>query len=448
MVKLEQIKHIYFLGIGGIGMSALARYFLTKQISVAGYDRSSSDISISLAQESCDISYHDDPSTLPDAFRSKDDTIVIYTPAIPEQNALKVYFQEQDFPLYKRSEILGLITKDMNCLAIAGTHGKTTISSLLTFILSQNKIDCTAFLGGIASDLNSNLRLGSEELVVVEADEFDRSFLKLSPDWALISSMDADHLDIYGSSEYLEASFRQFSDRVNKNQLIAKEGLPIQASYTYALQSSTANFSASNVRVKDGAYTFDLSYPEGVCKDVVTGLPGIHNVENALAAFAMAFFQGVSVEGIVDSIARFSGVKRRFEYHLKTDTSVYIDDYAHHPKEISVAIQSVRDLFPNEKLTVVFQPHLFSRTRDFMDDFARELSLADCVMLLDIYPAREMPISGIDSTVLLEKITCNEKGLYARSEFPEVVPNVGVVMTLGAGDIDTLVAPIKMYLSQ
>lgn len=448
MVKLEHIKHIYFLGIGGIGMSALARYFLTKQISVAGYDRSTSNISISLAQESCDISYQDDPSTIPDAFRSKDDTIVIYTPAIPEQNALKAYFQERNYTLYKRSEILGLITKDMNCLAIAGTHGKTTISSLLTFILSQNKIDCTAFLGGIATDLNSNLRLGSEDLVVVEADEFDRSFLKLSPDWALISSMDADHLDIYGNSEHLEVSFRQFSDRVNKNHLIAKEGLPVQATYSYALYSSTADFSATDIQVQNGAYTFNLRHPKGICKDVVTGLPGIHNVENALAAFAMAYFQGVSVEGIVESIASFSGVKRRFECHVKTDSFVYIDDYAHHPKEITVAIQSARDLFPNEKLTVVFQPHLFTRTRDFMDDFARELSLADCVMLLEVYPAREMPISGVDSAALLEKITCSEKGLYSKSEFPDIVPNVGVLMTLGAGDIDTLVEPIKMYLTQ
>jgi len=339
-----------------------------------------------------------------------------------------------------------MITENLECLAIAGTHGKTTISSLLAYILSDNLIDCSAFLGGISTDFDSNLRIGSADIAVVEADEFDRSFLKLSPNWALISSMDADHLDIYGTAHHLVESFRLFSDRVEDGNLIVKEGLDIPSKYTYALSSDTADFSAKNIRVEGGAYYFDLVYPKGVCENVISGLPGIHNVENALAAFSMAYIQGLSVSGIVDSVASFSGVKRRFEYHVKTDDQIYIDDYAHHPKEIEVAIRSVRDLYPNKELTVVFQPHLFSRTRDFMDDFANALSCADNVMLLDVYPARELPIDGVNSNVLLNKITVKNKGLYDKSKFPEAIVKSPVIMTLGAGDIDELIQPIKAYL--
>jgi len=446
MIKLDHIERIYFLGIGGIGMSALARYFVAKNFEVAGYDRYQSEICISLEQTSCKISYEDELATISDSFKDKKNTLVVYTPAIPKNNKLIKYFQDEGYLLCKRAEILGAITKNVQCLAIAGTHGKTTISSLLSYILSDNLVDCSAFLGGIATDFDSNLRIGSADIAVVEADEFDRSFLKLSPNWALISSMDADHLDIYGTTQHLEESFRLFSDKVEDGNLIVKEGLNVPSKYTYALDSDTADFSATKIRVEDGAYYFDLTYPKGVCRNVITGLPGIHNVENALAAFAMAYFQGVSTSGIVDSIASFSGVKRRFEYHVKTDHQIYIDDYAHHPKEIEVAIRSVRDLFPNKELTVVFQPHLFTRTRDFMDDFARELSAADKVMLLDIYPAREQPIEGVNSQVLLDKITCKQKGVYAMSKFPEVIAKTDVLMTMGAGDIDGLIQPIKKYL--
>ena len=446
MIKLDHIERIYFLGIGGIGMSALARYFVAKDFEVAGYDRTQAALCISLEHASCEISYEDDLATIPASFRDKKNTLVVYTPAIPKNNKLIKYFQDEGYLLGKRAEILGAITKNLQCLAIAGTHGKTTISSLLSYILSDNLVDCSAFLGGIATDFDSNLRIGSAAIAVVEADEFDRSFLKLSPNWALISSMDADHLDIYGTARHLEESFRLFSDKVENGNLIAKEGLNVSSKYSYALDSDTADFSAVNIRVENGAYYFDLIYPKGVCKNVITGLPGIHNVENALAAFAMAYFQGVSTKGIVDSIASFSGVKRRFEYHVKTDHQIYIDDYAHHPKEIEVAIRSVRDLFPNKELTVVFQPHLFTRTRDFMDDFARELSAADNVMLLDIYPARELPVEGVNSQVLLDKITCKQKGVYAMSEFPEAIAKTDVLMTLGAGDIDVLIQPIKKYL--
>ena len=447
MIKLDHIERIYFLGIGGVGMSALARYFAFKNFVVAGYDRNRSEICISLEQASCNISYEDEPVTIPASFKDKKNTLVVYTPAIPKNSKLINHFEDGAYVLCKRAEILGAITKNVQCLAIAGTHGKTTISSLLSYILSDNLVDCSAFLGGIAIDINSNLRMGSADITVVEADEFDRSFLMLSPDWALISSMDADHLDVYGTSQLLEESFQLFSDKVEDGNLVVKEGLNVSSKYSYALDSDTADFSATNIRVENGAYFFDIIYPKGVCRSVTTGLPGIHNVENALAAFAMSYFQGVSVNGIIDSIASFSGVKRRFEYHVKTDHQVYIDDYAHHPKEIEVAIRSARDLFPNKELTVVFQPHLFSRTRDFIDDFAQELSAADKVMLLDIYPAREGPIEGVTSQVLLDKITCKQKGIYARSKFPEAILKTEVLLTLGAGDIDDLIQPIKEYLT-
>jgi len=447
MLSLDHIERIYFLGIGGIGMSALARYFAAKDYDVAGYDRTRSEICISLENASCNISYEDTLTSIPNSFEQSENTLVIYTTAIPKTNRLLKCFIDKGFTLCKRAEILGAITRNNQCLAIAGTHGKTTISSMLAYVLSDNQVDCSAFLGGIATDFDSNLRIGSNNMAVVEADEFDRSFLQLSPNWALISSMDADHLDIYGTAKHLEESFQLFSDKVEDGNLIAKEGLNVSSKYTYALDSDTADFSTKNIRVEKGAYHFDIVYPKGICENVITGLPGIHNVENALAAFAMTYFQGVSTSGIIASIASFSGVKRRFECHVKTVNQVYIDDYAHHPKEIEVAIRSARDLYPNKELTIVFQPHLFTRTRDFMDDFATALSAADKVMLLNIYPARELPVEGVSSKILLEKITCEKKGLYSKSDFPEVLTKTEVLMTLGAGDIDVLVQPIKKYLA-
>tara|TARA_B110000091_G_scaffold38639_1_gene41677 strand:+ start:641 stop:1987 length:1347 start_codon:yes stop_codon:yes gene_type:complete len=448
MVNLNNIKHIYFLGIGGVGMSALARYFASKEYEVAGYDRNQSEICLSLEEVSCEISYVDCLESLSNSFKNPANVLVVYTPAIPADNILLGYFKSEGFTMYKRAEMLGAITKNTQCLAIAGTHGKTTISSLLAYILSDNSIDCSAFLGGFASDFNSNLLIGSEPITVVEADEFDRSFLQLYPNWALISSLDADHLDIYGTAAHLEQSFQLFADKVKGGSLIAKEGLNVNATYSYALNSNKADFSALNIRVENGAYHFDLKHPKGVCENVVTGLPGIHNVENAVAAFSMAYFQELSTEGIVASIASFSGVKRRFEIHVKNKKHIYIDDYAHHPKEIEMAIRSARDLYPNKELTVVFQPHLFSRTRDFMNDFAESLSAADRVLLLDIYPARELPISGVTSKELANKITCINKSINSKSQFPEIIENTELLMTLGAGDIDVLVQPIKKYLQK
>ena len=448
MIKLENIKHIYFLGIGGIGMSAIARYFVNNNYSVAGYDKNSSDITRSLEAESCRIFYQDDLSFIPESFTNTDSVLVIYTPAIPVTNNLFQHFKKKGFTLCKRAEILGAITKKSHCLAIAGTHGKTTISSMLAYILSENAIDCSAFLGGLALNFNSNLRIGSANIAVVEADEFDRSFLQLHPNWVLLSSMDADHLDIYRTESGLKETFKLFTDKVTPQNLVVREFLDIESKYTYALESVTADFSAQNIRIESGRYKFDVRYPKGICENVVSGLPGIHNVENAVAAFAMAYFQGVSPTGIASSIQLFLGVKRRFDLHVKIANHIYIDDYAHHPKEIEMALRSARDLYPKRKLTVVFQPHLYTRTRDFIDDFASALSAADQVLLLAIYPARELPIEGVNSSALLAKISAKQKGLYKMDAFPEVIADTDVLLTLGAGDIDTLIKPIKEYLTK
>ncbi len=446
MSNLKDIKRVYFLGIGGIGMSALARYFLSHNILVSGYDRSRSEICLSLEADSCKIIYQDSPSQIPSAFLELKDTLVVYTPAISSRNRLFAYFSDKNFLLSKRSQVLGEITKDFYCLAIAGTHGKTTISSMLAYILHYNSIDCWAFLGGIATDFNSNFLGGSTSSVVVEADEFDRSFLKLHPNWALISSMDSDHLDIYGAQSNLEASFKEFIKRTENKQIIAREDLKISSMYTYALNSDTADFSATNIKVIDGIYYFDIIYPGGFCKGIQHRIKGIHNIENAIGAFSMAFNQGISIEGITRALSSFSGVKRRFEYHINKKNKVYIDDYAHHPKEIELCIKSVRELFPDKSLTIVFQPHLFTRTRDFMNQFAEALSAADRVMLLDIYPARELPIEGVNSKVLLSHISCVQKGLYKKESIVEFLSDIEILLTLGAGDISDLVNPIKTHL--
>ncbi len=446
MTSLKNIKRVYFIGIGGVGMSALARYFLAMNIPVGGYDKSQTETSHSLEADSCQIIYDDSPCQIDSSFLELEGTLVVYTPAISFDNCLLAHFSERGFTLRKRSQVLGEVTKDLYCLAIAGTHGKTTISSMLTFILHSNLEYCWGFLGGIATDFNSNFIEGSASSVVVEADEFDRSFLQLYPDWVLISSMDADHLDIYGTQSNLEDNFKEFTRRLENKQIIAREDLQIDALYTYALNSATADFYATNIQVIQGTYCFDINYPGGICKAVKSGLPGIHNVENAIAAFSIAFNQDISVEGITRAISSFSGVKRRFEYHLNTANKVYIDDYAHHPKEIELSIQSVRELFPNKMLTVVFQPHLFSRTQDFMSEFAKVLSAADKVMLLDIYPARELPIEGVSSSVLLDQISCLQKGLYKKESVVKFLLDSEVVLTLGAGDISDLIKPIKTHL--
>lgn len=444
MLSLNNIQNVYFLGIGGIGMSALARYFVAKDYRVYGYDRQRSPITQSLEGIGVQIVYDDDTISL--SKLDVDITLVVYTPAIPRNHTIFQYTLKAKYPTCKRSQLLGIITNKLNCLAVAGTHGKTTISSMLCHLLTENNIDCSAFLGGVSMHLMSNLKIGNDPVAVVEADEFDRSFLYLSPSIALISSIDPDHLDVYGNPDALLQSFNDFSAKVKNHNVIAKEGLNISSRYTYALNSNSSDFSAYNIVVKAGAYHFDLRHPKGVITDLRTGLPGIHNVENSLAAFAMAYQLSNDYIGLAESMKTFRGVKRRFEYHIKNKDFVYIDDYAHHPVEINMAIHSVRELYPRAKLSVIFQPHLFSRTKDFMNEFAAALSKVDNLILLDIYPARELPIDDVSSAHLLEKVTLDAKKLLTIDKVLDHLPSSGVLMTLGAGDIDQLIEPIKSRL--
>ncbi len=444
MLSLNNIQNLYFLGVGGIGMSALARYFVTKDYQVYGYDRQSSPITKSLEDIGVQIVYDDDTISL--SKLDVDTTLVVYTPAIPRNHNIFQYSSKAKYSICKRSQLLGLITNNLNCLAVAGTHGKTTISSMLCHLLTENNIDCSAFLGGVSMHLMSNLKIGIDPVAVVEADEFDRSFLYLSPSIALISSIDPDHLDVYGNSDALLQSFSDFSLKVKNGNIIAKEGLNISSRYTYALNSNSSDFSVYNIVVKDGAYHFDLRHPKGVITNLRTGLPGIHNVENSLAAFAMAYQLSNDYIGLAESIKTFKGVKRRFEFHIKNKDLVYIDDYAHHPAELNMAIQSIRELYPKVKLSVIFQPHLFSRTKDFMNEFAAALSMVDNLILLDIYPARELPIEGVSSAHLLEKVTLEAKKLLTVDKVLDHLPSSGVLMTIGAGDIDQLIEPIKSRL--
>ena len=443
MIKLDDIERIYFLGIGGIGMSALARYFLANNFEVAGYDRDQSDICISLINDSCQILFDDDPRIIPTSFREKNKTLVVYTPAISKNNKLIKYFIDQDYLLCKRAEILGTITQNLECLAIAGTHGKTTISSLLAYILSDNLIDCSAFLGGIATDFDSNLKIGSADVAVVEADEFDRSFLKLSPNWALISSMDADHLDIYGTAHNLVESFRLFSDMVEDGNLIVKEGLDMPSKYTYALGSDTADFSAKNIRVEGGAYYFDLVYPKGVCENVITGLPGIHNVENALAAITVAYNFNIDLEIIKKALENFNGVKRRLTKIYEKNNITFYDDYAHHPTEIKETIKALKSF--EGRLISVVQPHRYSRLRDNYKQFLKSFSGSDLVLILPVYDAGEKKIDSLTSEILASDIS--QKGFsdaiyfenfsLLKDEIKKIIKPNDTVVFMGAGSISS-----------
>jgi UDP-N-acetylmuramate--alanine ligase len=449
-------ENIYFLGIGGIGMSALARYFKAKGKNVSGYDRTPTHLTDELRNEDISIHFEDNVLAIdPLVLKSKEKSLVVYTPAIPKDHSEFNYLLNNGFTLMKRSEVLGYITEKETTLAVAGTHGKTTTSTMLAHILKSSEYDCSAFLGGISTNYNTNLLLGSNS-VVVEADEYDRSFLTLHPDLAIITSVDADHLDIYGSHEYLKESFELFVKKLkNESVLISKLGLDYNikenentAVYFYSLNDKQADFYADNLRIINGKYHFDFKSCIKDILDVELGLPGLHNVENAVAAIAAA--QALEVEGdrIRKACASFSGVKRRFEYQIKRDDLVYIDDYAHHPAELAAAIGATRLLYPNKKITGVFQPHLFSRTRDFADEFAKSLDMLDECILLDIYPARELPIEGITSEMLLNKMTLDNKKVMSKYNFINQFSRQGieVFMTLGAGDIDTLVEPIKLKL--
>ncbi|CAA0229166.1 UDP-N-acetylmuramate--L-alanine ligase [Tenacibaculum maritimum] len=442
-MNLKKIHNIYFIGIGGIGMSAIARYFSANGKMVVGYDKTPTSITSALQKLGIDIHFEDGVENIPIPFLDAEKTLVVYTPAISKNHSELSYFIENGFTVLKRAEILGQITRDTFCLAVAGTHGKTTTSSILGHIVASYK--ATSFLGGIAENYNSNLILGEDKVSVVEADEFDRSFLQLSPDIACVTSMDADHLDIYGDPDALQQSFKDFAGKVS-NTLIVAKGLPLEG-LTYAIDEE-ADYEAFNLRVAQGTYIFDVKTPSSEITNIELNLPGNHNVMNALAALAIADVYGISLEKIKEQLRTFKGVKRRFTYKIKTEDLVLIDDYAHHPTEINAVEKSVRQMYPDEKVLAVFQPHLFSRTQDFADDFAEALSKFDEVILLDIYPARELPIKGIDSHWLLKKINKKHKVVSLQKDLIRRIKesSAKIVTMLGAGDIGIMVDEVKEEL--
>lgn len=438
------------MGIGGIGMSALARYFAKRGQEVSGYDKTKTKLTATLEEEGIIITYQDEISTLPTSFLdNQDDLLVVYTPAIPKNSELLNYFIDKGFSLKKRSEVLGIISKGMFCIAVAGTHGKTTTSSIVAHILKDTGYDCTAFLGGITSNYNSNVLFGNNNVVVVEADEYDRSFLTLHPDIAVVTSMDADHLDIYGDKNQLEESFRLFAGQLKpEGTLYAHEGLPLKDNISYAA-SETAVAKSKNLRVEGSKFVFDYQDATQNLNDISLMLPGKHNVENTTVAIAIALQLGIDAEKVKQAVANFKGVKRRFEYIVNNDQQIYIDDYAHHPEELRACFDAVRQLYPHKKLTVIFQPHLFTRTRDFADEFAKVLGTADELLLLDIYPARELPLAGIDSKFLIDKITSKNKRLCSKDFVLQHVKDTKpeLILTVGAGDIDTIIEPLKNILN-
>ncbi|HEX9827517.1 MAG TPA: UDP-N-acetylmuramate--L-alanine ligase [Flavobacteriaceae bacterium] len=447
-MNLNSIHNIYFIGIGGIGMSALARYFDANNKYVAGYDKTKTEITDSLESLGIKIHFEDDVNNIESRFLNPDTTLIIYTPAIPKDHKELNYFMDNGFEVLKRSTVLGEITKNTFCFAVAGTHGKTTTTSILGHLLNKSNVEVTAFLGGISQNYNSNLIMNGTKVTVVEADEFDRSFLTLSPDMACITSMDADHLDIYGDVEELQKSFMEFSKKIKPNgKLFIKNGLPLKG-ITYGIEDN-ADYSAINIKILDGAYVFDVKTPSTILNNFKFNLPGRHNLSNALIALAMTVEYGIPHHQLAEALASYQGVKRRFTYQIKTENLVFIDDYAHHPQEINAVHQAVREMYPNKKVLAIFQPHLFSRTRDFGDDFAKSLSQFDEIILLEIYPAREVPIKGITSKWLLDKINNSNKKLIQKSELISEIKQskAQIILTIGAGDIGEEVKYIKSALS-
>ncbi len=447
-MNLDTIHSVYFIGIGGIGMSAIARYFKAANINVSGYDKTETDITSALKGLGIEIYFEDDMQHVSSVFLDKKHTLVVYTPAVPKSHSQLQYFKNQGFEVLKRSEVLGLITKNTFCLAVAGTHGKTTTTSILGHLMYQSGADVTAFLGGVTENYNSNLILGGRQISVVEADEFDRSFLTLNPNLACITSMDADHLDIYGDEKSLKESFEDFTKKIKPGgKLFVKNGLPLKG-ITYGIEDES-DYAAQNVKIENGGYDFDLKTPKTILKNLCFYLPGRHNLSNAVIALAMAIEQGCDSDELVKALATYKGVKRRFTYHIKTKNLVFIDDYAHHPKEINAVYQAVREMYPGKKVLAVFQPHLYSRTRDFIAEFGASLSQFDEVMLLDIYPARETPILGVTSTWLMSHINKANKQLVTKDTLIGKIKssNADVVLTIGAGDIGQEVQKIKKELS-
>jgi len=438
-------KYYYFIGAGGIGMSALERFFKSIGKNVLGYDKTPTELTSELIKEGIDIHFEDNIDLIPTEI-NKENTLVIYTPAVPKDHKELNYFFDQNFEVLKRSEVLGVITKNTHAIGVAGTHGKTTTSSILGHILKVANFEATAFLGGIAENYQSNIISNGSKYTVAEADEFDRSFLRLSPKVAIITSDDADHLDIYGEREEVKKSFQEFASIV-EDQLFVRKGLNFANAKTYGVNDG-ADYEATNVRIENGYYVFDVNTPTGKLTDIQFQLPGRHNMENAVAAIAVADYLGVSSDKIHEALASFIGVRRRFN-RFEINGKIYIDDYAHHPTELDAVINSLKELYPGKKILGVFQPHLFTRTRDFAPEFAESLGQLDELMLLDIYPARELPIEGITSNWLAEMIDLDEKAVYSLEEaLPAIkTKDFDVLLTVGAGNIDTIVKPIKKWLS-
>lgn len=447
------MKNVYFIGIGGIGMSALARYYKFKGYNVAGYDRTPSDLTFALEREGIDVHYQDLPELLPE---DKNETLVVYTPAVPADLGELKKAQEEGYLTLKRSRTLGEVAKGQRCLAVAGTHGKTTTSTLIAHILTHSGEGCSAFLGGISRNYGTNLLMSENPTIVAEADEFDRSFLQLFPEMAVITAVDADHLDIYGDYAHVVEAFKAFASQVS-GILIAKKGIPVGPAdtkakvYTYHYTDTSADFYPVSAQPDAcGCFHYDLHTPDGVIPGFKVGAPGWVNCENSVAAAAVALCYGIDPEAVKAAIACFEGVKRRLEVHVNTPKLSYVDDYAHHPAELSSAITSLRNIFPGRKITAIFQPHLFTRTRDFAAEFAASLSLVDKLILLDIYPAREEPIPGVTSEIIFKDVTAPEKVLLKKEQLMDYLSEepLDVLVTFGAGNVDRFIEPITEMLNK
>ncbi len=455
MRELRNIENIYFIGAGGIGMSALARYFLEGGFEIGGYDRTSTLLSRQLTEEGCVIQYEDNIDKLPEKFKNRNNTLVIYTPAIPGQNKIYRYFADKGFKIFKRAEILGMITEKSTAIAVAGTHGKTSISTLTAHFLKQSAVDCSAFLGGISRNYNTNILTGKGDITVVEADEYDRSFHFLTPYLALITSLDADHLDVYGSLDNMVEAYNIFASKIReggslvvnnriRERIKALGQIPV---YTYGLDENS-DFRIDKLRIDRGAYHFNVIRPRGEIPGLISTMPGKLNLENTIAAISLASLIGVSDDEIRKALIHFKGVKRRFDIRFSNKDITYIDDYAHHPRELDYLINSVREFYGNRHITIVFQPHLFTRTQEHAAAFARSLDIADSVVLLPVYPAREEPIIGVDSNIILEKMKCSECVMVEMDQVTDFLSGkkLDILLTVGAGDIDTLVEPLENML--
>lgn len=449
-MNLQQVKNVFFIGIGGIGMSAIARYFMQLGKNVSGYDKTPTHLTNELQQEGISITFKDTLESIADEFLNKEETLIVITPAIPKDHQQWNFFQQNGFTIKKRAEVLGMITAQSFSLAVAGTHGKTTTSSMLAHIMYDNQTEVTAFLGGVLENYQTNLIGKGTEITVVEADEFDRSFMHLHPNIACVISTDADHLDIYHTTDAIKSTFQDFADKITDTEnLFVAENTQLKAGVKVGF-SDQADIQIKNVRVVEGAIVFDIQYPNLLIENVSLLMPGNHNILNATLAFAMAHKYGLSAEQIKKSLATFTGVRRRFSYKVKVDNKVYIDDYAHHPTEINAVSQAVKQLYGDKKVLAIFQPHLFSRTRDFMDGFAESLSSFDEIGLMEIYPARELPIEGVTSSVLLGKIKNPNKKLVQKDEIFSYIESkdFDVLVTIGAGDIGEMVEEIAKKVKQ